>query len=347
MDLQHKMLRSTIDVLINKTIVDIQSDTHRSIRNFIDLGVYFAKGENQKRFFLRMQSTIQDPQNPFYKLVSDMLENIDTDIVKCLGTNLGCSSFTYGVNTIRKNEPRLGVHIPPLIFYMPGHERAPLSALKQASEIIVQGMELGIYTHAFYVNSDMSRTRDVFALAGEYSVCSFFMMIEPELVTDEFIMMTQGVNNVMISVNAGGGRAQAAREAFSRLHDARLMFGFHADYTKDDIDALSSDEFLDPFIEAGCFFGGYIYRGESRDAIPEKMRAFVHRMRTGEGKPMLIFDWFDDLNYIINVVSPGGDLLMIDDGAGTARARTAPRDAAVEIGGSALSEVLKKIMPPL
>ena len=40
-------------------------------------------------------------------------------------------------------------------------------------------------------------------------------------------------------------------------------------------------------------------------------------------------------------------LLMIDDGAGTARARTAPRDAAVEIGGSALSEVLKKIMPPL
>ncbi|MBQ3378999.1 MAG: hypothetical protein IJG50_03935 [Clostridia bacterium] len=347
MDLQHKMLRSTIDVLINKTIVDIQSDTHRSIRNFIDLGVYFAKGKNQKRFFLRMQSTIQDPQNPFYKLVSDMLDNIDTDIIKSLGTNLGCSSFTYGVNTIRKNEPLLGVHIPPLVFHMPGDGPGKAGALKRTGGVIAQGMELGVYTHAFYVNSDMQRARDVFTLAGEYAICSFFMLIEPQLVTDDFLLMAQGVNNVIISVKAAKGCEDEACAAFRKLHEARLMFGFHADYDEDTMDYLSSDAFLDPFIETGCFFGGYIYRGENKAAIPEKMRDFVRLMRTGEGKPILLFDWFDDLNYIIKVVSPGGDLLMIDDGADTARARTAPDEKAVKMGERPLEDVLKEVMPEL
>lgn len=347
MELQHKMLRSTIDVLINKTIVDIQSDTHRSIRNFIDLGVYFAKGRNQKRFFMKMQSTIQDPQNPFYKLVSDMLKNIDIDIVKGLGLNLGCTTFTYGVNTIRKNEPELGVHIPPLVFHVPAEGRPSAAAMARADEIIAQGEELGTYTHVFYVNSDMSRARDVFELARKHSVCSFFMLIEPELVTPEFIMMTQGANNVMISIKVSPENGDDAAEAFGLLHEARLMFGFHADYTEGTIDRLTSDEFIDPFIGAGCFFGGYIYRGGDTQSIPEKMREFVREMRTGAGKPILLFDWFDDLNYIINVVSPGGDLLVVDESRDTARARTAAENAAVKIDGKPLEDVLKAVMPPL
>lgn len=347
MDLQHKMLRSTIDILINKSIIDIQRDTHRSIRNFIDLGVYFAKGKNQKRFFMRMQSTIQDPQNPFYKLVTDMLSNIDIDIIKTLGTNLGCSSFTYGVNMIRKNEPELGVHIPPLTFFAWSEgDETSLAILKRDSELIAQGTEIGIFTHVFYVNSDMSRARDVFTLAREYSVCTFFILIEADLVTDEFLLMSQGVNNVIISVHVSRKDVNEVKDAFLRLHEARLMFGFHADYTYDMIDAVSSDEFLEPLIDAGCFFGGYICREESSKGIPEKMRNFVRSMRTSAGKPILIFDWFDDLNYIINVVSKGGDLIRIDS-KGMARARTAPPESAIETEGLTLEEILKAVMPQI
>ena len=347
MDLQHKMLRSTIDILINKSILDIQSDTYRSIRNFIDMGVYFAKGKNQKRFFMKMQATIQDPKNPFYKLVCDMLNNIDIDIIKTLGTNLGCSSFTYGVNMIRKKEPELGAHIPPLAFFTWNEgDKTSTKVLENNSRIIAEGMEFGLFTHVFYVDSDMSRARDVFMLAREYPVCTFFMLIKPDLVTDDFLLMTQGVNNVIISVHVTHECEGTEKDVFLKLHDARLMYGFHADYTSDIIDKISSDKFLDELINVGCFFGGYICREKNKNEIPEKMRNFVRNMRTGAGKSILIFDWFDDLNYIINVVSKGGDLIRID-ASGKARARTAPPETAIETEGCPLEEIFKAVMPKI
>lgn len=347
MDLQHKMLRSTIEILINKAIVEMQSDTRRSIRNFIDLGVYFAKGENQKKFFMRMQSTIQDAQNPFYKLVSDMLEKIDIDTVKTLGLNMGCSTFTHGVNTIRKLEPELGFHIPPLVFYTweeneknnriltPEHER----------RLISEGEELGIFTHAFYVNRDLYRAREIFQTAKENPLCSFFMLAEAEIVDDEFIKLAYNANNVMISLCVpSDGMTDAHSEAFMRMRKARLMFGLHVFYNEETLDYAISDEFLDPFIDEGCFFCGYI--SKCKDGVPEKMTDYVHKMRTGAGKPMLIFDWKADMDYIIGVFSKGGDLIKLTPDGGAYRRNDSPENK-IEIKNMSLVEILKATMPPL
>ena len=78
---------------------------------------------------------------------------------------------------------------------------ASLNPRMTVGSIIAEGMEFGLFTHVFYVDSDMSRARDVFMLAREYPVCTFFMLIKPDLVTDDFLLMTQGVNNVIISVH--------------------------------------------------------------------------------------------------------------------------------------------------
>lgn len=345
MDLQHKMLRSTVDILISKTIVDIQRDTYRSIRNFVDLGVYFAKGENQKLFFKRMQATIQNPQNPFYKLVADMLKNIDIDVIKTLGTNLGCSSFTYGVNMIRENEKRLSAHIPSMLIFDWDDGADPLKAIKQSTELIAQGMELGIFTHVFYANKNPGRAYDVFSIAREFPFCSFFMLVSPQLIDDDFILMSKGVNNVLISVEGSPSLEPVFLDALATLHNARCVYGIHAYYIDETADQVRADSFVDALIDAGCFFLGYIYdrRDKNPDTLSE-MRSFVRMMRTHQGKSILAFDWYGDLKVIIDAISKGSDLLKILD-KGTARARNG--EVSVNVEGLSLEEIILQVMPAI
>ena len=347
MDIQHRMLRSTIEVLINKTVLDIQRDTHRSIRNFIDLGVSFAKGKNQKRFFDRMYSTIQDVNNPFYKLVSDVLTNLDVDTIKTVGTNLGCTSFTYGVNLIRKSEPALGVHIPPLIYFAwQDGDEASLPILKRDSELIAQAMEIGIYTYVFQANGDMSRVRDVFSLAEEYKICTFFLAIDPKIVSDELIELSERARNVIIGVEASPVK-ELNLDAMRFLHDKRCMFGCYIEYTDDSLERAISDEFVDSLISAGCYFGAYLYVKKGVP-VPQTMIDFVRKMRSSAGKKILMFDCLYDLSYISRVISEGGDILRIKaDGTATAGLLQEPDDRSVNVAGMDLNGILKEIMKPL
>lgn len=51
MEYQHRVMRGTVGVIINKAIRDIRTDPKRSIRNLADLGDNFSTSAAQKRFF--------------------------------------------------------------------------------------------------------------------------------------------------------------------------------------------------------------------------------------------------------------------------------------------------------
>ncbi len=353
MDLQHKMLRSTINVLISKAIRDIESDRHRGIRNLVDLGVSFGKGENQKRFFAYMQNIIQDPQNPFYSLVGSIVENIDHSRITTLGINLGASSFTHGVTKIRRLESELGVHIPPmLIFDAPPEHVSPLIPLKLMSDLVAQAFELGCFTNIVSVNS-LSYAQDVISVAHEHTADTFFLKVKPEVITDEFIEACRTADNVAVFMHVSCGIKGITLEvqsAFAKMREARMAFGFYSFYDEENISDLSSEDFVSALIDMGCFFGVYGPKRETHSSSDVFIHNFVEKMRSSAGKSILLFDWAGDCQTMYEVISPGTcSLHILADGTIKAKnAGTAAKSVkSVKYTGQPLNEILSEVMPAL
>jgi len=60
-ELQHRLIMQTINIAVSKAMEDMKTNTKRSIRNLIDLGLLFSRSENQKWFFSTAKKVISNP----------------------------------------------------------------------------------------------------------------------------------------------------------------------------------------------------------------------------------------------------------------------------------------------
>lgn len=112
LELQHRLIRRTINIAVSKAMEDMKSNTNRSIRNLIDLGLFFSTCENQKWFFNAAKNVIANPKNPYNSLVKRMISDVNNDTIKKVGLNLGYSSLVYGANKLKKSRIIWGFLFP-------------------------------------------------------------------------------------------------------------------------------------------------------------------------------------------------------------------------------------------
>src|SRR5699024_10096147 len=96
------LIRTLAETMASKIIRDIKTGTNRSLRNSIDLGLYFSKGPVQKEFFGLAKSIAHNSNNMYLPLIKRAFENVDENIIKTVGLNLGISSFTTGAKQIQE-----------------------------------------------------------------------------------------------------------------------------------------------------------------------------------------------------------------------------------------------------
>ena len=61
LELQHRLIRQSINIAVSKAMEDMMGNTRRSIRNLLDLGLLFSTSENQKWFFNAAKKVIAYP----------------------------------------------------------------------------------------------------------------------------------------------------------------------------------------------------------------------------------------------------------------------------------------------
>jgi MoaA/NifB/PqqE/SkfB family radical SAM enzyme len=103
-------------------------------------------------------------------------------------------------------------------------------------------------------------------------------------------------------VRRGNGAFDRAMRAMDNLREAGCISGFSVMATRDNVDVLTSDEFVDMLIEKGCLYGWvFLYMPVGRDPdislmpTPEQrnqLRVAIKRFR--ETKPILIADFWSD-----------------------------------------------------
>lgn len=295
LELQHRLIRQTINIAVSKAMKDMRSNTKRSIRNLIDLGLLFSQSENQKWFFNTAKKVISNPRNPYNALAARMIADVDNDTIKKVGLNLGYNSLTYGANKLRKRQVAMDCPFPWLLIFDIS-ESCP-DFFQQLENLIREGQELGIYSYVFCPHNanDMTSFCEV---AKRFEECLFIFKVSSVLISDQTAESLSKIHNAVISIqmtDAADLNCESFINAFRILKQNRCFYGFHVSYNEDNIKKVSTPEYIRSAIKLGNLFGVYIADNGVSDACRDAVYSFACNERGEAGQSLITLEWFRDM----------------------------------------------------
>lgn len=310
MELQHRLVRQTINIAVSKAMEDMKDNPGRSIRNLLDLGLLFSQSENQKKFFNTAKKLISNPQNPYHALAARVIADVDRETVKKVGLNLGYSSLTYGADKLRHQRAAMNCRFPwLLIFDIRGSRPGVFSRLEK---LVYEGRELGIYSYILCPRE----AGDIAALcriAKQFDECLFIFKTSFPLITAQTAGVLGGVHNAAVSIQAEASdlKLESLADAFRILKQNRCLYGFHVTYDGDNVSGLITPEYIRSAIESGNVFGLYIADNGVPDACTEAVYAFACKERGERGQPLIALEWRNDMRIISEKLLSGGGYMPV------------------------------------
>ena len=315
MEYRHKMKRSAVSLVIDKAIKNIQVDPRRTIRNLVDMGECFSTTPAQKNFFDLAGEVLKNKDNPYYKLLLNLVYNVNAETVKTISLNFGYTALNYGSQIIRKNEAVLKKRIPWLLCFDFNTKYRDINTLEWTKSVIDDAVSLGIYTFVFRLCDFTEYFNDVLEICKKHRECCFFTAISPLLLSKEQLEQVAKVRNLILSVNVTNkNEVQCSKELLKLLHDYKCFYGFNTYYTNANADYIMSEEFTQEMIDCGCFFGGFINKNIEKKELEKRIYRHVCSARGKNGKPIFLFDFFTDAKYISNSIFSAPDLYISDKG---------------------------------
>jgi len=182
--------------------------------------------------------------------------------------------------------------------------------------IIREAKRLGVY---FYTISggEPYVWEGLFRMFKKHNDCYFQTYTNGTLLNEENAEKLAKVGNVAAAISVEGfkretdlrrgkGVYEKVMKAMDNLRNAGVMFGFSATPTKYNSEILSSERFIDHYINKGCLFGWYfqyipigLKPNVDMMATPEqrlRLLKFVHWVRAN--KPIFIGDFWNDGPYV-------------------------------------------------
>ena len=304
MELQHRLIRQTIHIAVSKAMEDMQSNTKRSIRNLIDLGLLFAKSENQKWFYSAAKKVIANPQNPYNSFAARMLANVDNDTVKTVGLNLGYNSLTYGAEKLKKRQDDLGFPVPWFLIFE-FCESGP-DFFQQMERLIMEGRELGIYSY-IACPREKDDMKAICEIAERFEDCLFIIKATSDLITEQTAEMLGKMRNAMISIQMSDKPLCCENNvnAFHLLKENRCLYGFHVSYNESTAERVTAPGYIDAAIGLGNLFGVYIAENGVSPICRNSVYAFACHTRGANGRPLVTMEWDRDIQNISEKILSG------------------------------------------
>lgn len=297
MERQHRLARQAIDIAVSKTIDDMKSDVKRSLRNLIDLGLFFSKGENQIHFLNTAREVISNSTNAYHSLAARMIADINNETIKKTGLNLGYSSLIYGANKIRKRQEIFADPLPWLLIFNV-YESSP-KIFDMMKQFIAEGRKLGIYS---YIVSP-HKPQDVAAVcevAKCFEECLFALSLSSELISAHSAEIIGNTINMIVSVKVSGSKFCTKRDeiAFHLLKKNHCLFGFHMSYNDANFGQVALPEYINSAIIHGNTFGIFLADKGVSDQCQAAMYKFACKVRGVNGQALIAIEWIQDMQYI-------------------------------------------------
>ncbi len=240
------------------------------------------------------RTVLENPDGSMYRLIMDVFQSVDNGVLKAVFENFFLNANIIGWPIQEEMRKKYGCNIPWAILLDPTSAcnlrctgcwaaeyggRLNLS-FDEIDSIIRQGKELGVYIYIYTGGEPLVRKADLIALCEKHADCQFLAFTNATLIDEAFAGEMLRVKNLIPAISLegfesatdgrrGDGVYRKAVRAMGILKEKRLPFGISACYTSENLDSISSDEFIDQLVEWGAKFIWYFhYMPVGNDAAP-------------------------------------------------------------------------------
>ena len=347
---QRKAVSCAIDRAISK--IRKADNKTQALLDILDLIEKFVKDESGKtagkKTLDKVRTALTDQENRWSDFILRIIEETNPHYLKRTLMTLGYEAFFTGTGKIRENREKYGCNIPWLILFDPtmacnmhckgcwsgtyGH-KANLTN-EEMDRIVTEGKELGVYLYMLTGGEPTVRMKDIMDLAEKHSDCYFGLYTNSTLLTDEICERVQKLGNItfMLSIEGtpetndgrrGDGHYEAVMKAMDLLQKYGILFGTSVCYTRDNIEAVTSDEFFRLLEAKGARFGFYFhFMPVGNNAVPELMptveqrKYMIKRIREVRGKDSDIcffpMDFQNDGEFVGGCIAGGRNYFHIN-----------------------------------
>ena len=325
----------------------LEKDPEKNAQNLMELVDRFA-GEGPDSFPTQraaFRNVLENPDNNMYQLIMKVLKETDQEVLKATLENFFFNANLTGWPKQEENRKKYGCNIPWAILLDPTsacnlHCTGCWAAeygnklnltVEEIDSIIRQGKELGVYMYIYTGGEPLVRKKDLIALCEKHSDCQFLSFTNATLIDEAFAEEMLRVKNFIPAISVEGfenatdgrrgqGTSQKVVKAMKILKEKHLPFGISCCYTSQNLDSISSYDFVDQMIEWGAYFVWYFhYMPVGNDAVPALLpnpaqRTFMyHRIREIRStKPIFAMDFQNDGKYVGGCIAGGRRYLHIN-----------------------------------
>lgn len=343
----NEVIYTMIETAVDKGLRDFEKSHKRTIRNLVDLGEYFSTGHFQKDFFQLAQYLLSHEDSPYYELVKNVVSNVDRKLLKTFGMNLGYNSWTFGADVIRKYEKTHCCNVPwTILFELRRHLENHLS-IPEISNIIEQGMKIGIYTYLFYVGGNRGMLDALLPLLKENNKCAFILFVDPNLITEESVSRVSQAGNTIVSVsflNSEEIEDACFNQALSALHHNKCLYGLHYSYSDNTAENIFSGSIANRAVDAHCTFAILMKDKKCSSRTAKQINQYVVGARVEKGFPSFLIDFYEDIAYVEKSISSEACFLAVNSEGNIVTAYDGEIKNDFNIRISPLTDILEQIM---
>lgn len=302
-NLTHQAQRKLVERLVDATLSKMKGNREENFLKIVDLAENFYGDTVSKEQYDKIREVIKNPNNRWVNFINCVLDETDPHVARMAALNLGYEAFFRGTKMIRMNREKYDCNIPWLILFDPtsacnmhcagcwsgtyGHKYN--LSYEDMDRIIRQGKELGIYLYMMTGGEPLIRKKDILRLAEEHNDVELSIYTNSTLIDEEFCKEVVRLGNITFQLSIEGtldtndarrgeGHYEAVMNAMDLLKKHGILFGTSICYTRNNIEAVTSDEFLQMLAEKGARFGFYFhYMPVGNNAVPELMPTVEQR----------------------------------------------------------------------
>lgn len=348
MNTKDKLERAAAGLTIDQILKYIDKDPKKNLVKLINASEKILGGTFKKSYLDAMRNAVQDETNVYYQYAMNFLHDVDRQVLKKMLLAMGLGAGYHGTKSVRANRDIYKCNIPWLILMDPtsacnckckgcwsaeyGYKQS--LTFEEMDSVVNQGVELGTHLYLFTGGEPLIRKDDLIKLAENHPDCAFLAFTNGTLVDEKFCDEMKRVGNLTLALSIEGSRetTDARRgsgaydktvKAMSLLRSRGCLFGMSVCYTRENVETVTSDEFLDDMIEKGVKFGMYFcYMPVGHDAVvdliprPEQrvhMYKWLRQIRNSHtGKPIFVMDFQNDGEYVGGCIAGGRNYFHIN-----------------------------------
>lgn len=335
----------TMSSALKKAIQYIEKNPEKNITQIISWLEKFDKSGMLKQQLATVKNVLLDSDNNWTKFINSLYTDIDSDVRVKLFENFIINSAVIGLKKRDEAMEKYQCNVPWAILLDPT-SACNLKCIgcwaseygnklnltyEEIDDIINQGKELGVYMYIYTGGEPMVRKNDLIKLCQKHNDCVFLCFTNATLIDEAFIEQMLMVKNFVPAISIEGneyttdlrrgkGTYQKVIKAMRLLKENKLPFGVSCCYTSQNVDVLSSEEFIDSLINFGAKFSWFFhYMPVGNDAVtdllctPSQREKMYHQIRKFRNeKSLFTIDFQNDGEYVGGCIAGGRNYLHIN-----------------------------------